>query len=100
MAYTKHNSAKANALRGQKIGGGGISLTPPGASRAHQARTRGIPRCGTAPRADIGSPVMAYYQGRSKKGDNPARIDALDLRDMSGAPLYERGKTGAICRAK
>ena len=100
MTYTKHNSAKANELRGQKIGGGGISLTPPGASRAHQARTRGIPRCGMAPRATVGSPVMAYYQERDKKGDNPARIDALDLRDMSGAPLYERGKTGAICRAK
>ena len=98
--YIKHNPAKASALRGKKIGGGGISLTPPGASRAHQARTRGIPRCGIAPRATIGSPVMACYHERGKRGENPARIDALDLRDKDGAPLYERGKTGAIHRAK
>ena len=96
MTYIKHNSAKANALRGKKIGGGGISLTPPGASRAHQSRVRGIPRVGMAPRAFAGSPVMAAFIERGKKGENPLRIDVLDLRNMNGCAMYERTKTGAI----
>ena len=96
MTYIKHNSAKANALRGKKIGGGGISLTPPGASRAHQSRVRGIPRVGLAPRAFAGSPVLASFTERGKKGENPTRIDVLDLRDMSGGAMYERTKAGVI----
>ena len=100
MTYIKHNSAKANALRGKKIGGGGISLTPPGGSRAHQARTRGIPRCGMPPRATIGSPTMSAHLSIRKAGYGVAFLDVTDLRDNDGAPLYERSKTGAICRAK
>ena len=98
--YIKHNPAKASALRGKKIGGGGISLTPPGASRAHQARTRGIPRCGLAPRATVGSPTMSACLSILKAGYRAAIIDVTDLHDKDGAPLYERGKTGAIHRAK
>ena len=96
MTYIKHNSAKANALRGKKIGGGGISLTPPGASRAHQSRVRGIPRVGMAPRAFAGSPVMAAYIERGKNGESPSRVDVLDLRGMNDSPMYKRDKTGAI----
>lgn len=96
MTYIKHNSAKANALRGQPIGGGGVSLTPPGASRAHQQRTRGIPRCGQPPRAAIGSVVMASFVRRGKRGDNPKIGDVLDIRTKDGAPIYEHTATGSI----
>lgn len=98
MTYIKHNSAKANALRGQKIGGGGISLTPPGGSRAHQIKMISAhrPRTGPAPRTAIASVVMGSLIRRAKKGGNPKWGDVLDIRTKGGAPVYERTVTGEI----